>query len=138
MIRDSVEITEDIACDERDKVPVRYYSTKRKQYEEVQSCESDLMIICNVLADYAQLLAEYLKSKPSSLTPCGQHKYEYHRNRCLKIQKYLEEQTGYSREEAMERCRKQKKYERDIGEDAMVLSARKTSFVSEPINKEKE
>lgn len=38
----------------------------------------------------------------------------------------------------MERCRKQKKYERDIGEDAMVLSARKTSFVSEPINKEKE
>lgn len=138
MMRDSVEITEDIVCDERNRVQVRYYSTKRKQYEEVQSCEGDLMIICNVLADYAQLLDEYLKSESSSLTPCQEQKYEYHKNRCLKIKKYLEEQTGYSRQEAMEKCRKQKKYERDIGEDAMILSVRKAAFVSEPVNKEKD
>ena len=125
MIRDSVEITEDIACDERNKVLVRYYSTKHKKYEEVQSCEGDLIIICNVLADYAQLLSGYLNLESGSLTPCKQYQYEYHKDRCLKIQKYLEEQTGYSRQEAMERCRKQKKYERDIGEDALILSARK-------------
>ena len=138
MIRDSVEITEDIVSDERNRVPVRYYSTKRKQYEEVQSCEGDLMIICNVLADYAQLLSGYLKSESSGLTPCQEQKYGYHKSRCLKIQKYLEEQTGYSRQEAMEKCRKQKNYERDIGEDAMILSARKTIQKPEPVNKEKE
>lgn len=127
MIKDSVEITEDIRNDEEQKIPIRYFSVSQMKYHTIQSCEGDLIVICNALADYAQLLSEYLESEKERLNLCGQYQYEYHIERCLKIQKFLEQEIGYSRDEAILKCMKRKKYNRDIGEEALVLAVRKNN-----------
>lgn len=61
MVNDSVEIAEDAAEDERDRVRIRYYSVTHSREETITSCEGDLIVICNVLADYADMLEDHCR-----------------------------------------------------------------------------
>ena len=126
MVRDSVEITGHIAADESAGIPIRYYDVDKAAEKTVHSCQGDLFVICNVLADYAQLLREYLESDWNQLDTCGQYMYEYQINRCLKIQHRIEEQIGYSHAEAVEKClKKVNRRNEDVGDDALILLARR-------------
>ena len=129
MVKDSVDIAEDVAADEYGRVPIRYYSVTHSQEETITSCEGDLIVICNVLADYADMLDEFLQTDRERLGFCGALQYERMRDRCRKISAGLQEKTGYDRDAAIEKCRKRAgrnpKADAGIGEDALVLSARR-------------
>ena len=102
MVRETVEITGEVIQDEEAGVPVRYYHLERGKFDCVQSCQGDLVVICNALADYAGLLSEYLEEEGGQMDACGRIQYELHIERCLKIQKLISEQIGYDREAAIE------------------------------------
>lgn len=108
MVEDSAKILEDVADDEQRCVPIRYYSMTRTREETITSCEGDLIVICNVLADYADLLDEFLKDEKERerLGFCTVMQYERMRDRCQKITGSLQEKTGYDREAAIEKCRR--------------------------------
>ena len=71
MVEDSIQIAEDVEEDERRKVPIRYYSVTHSREETITSCEGDLTVICNVLADYADMLDEFLQNDRERLGFCG-------------------------------------------------------------------
>ena len=129
MVNDSVEIAEDVAEDERGRVHIRYYSVTHSRQETITSCEGDLIVMCNALADYADMLDEFLQTDRERLGFCGALQYERMRDRCRKISAKLQEKTGYDRDAAIEKCRKRAgrnpKADAGIGEDALVLSARR-------------
>lgn len=108
MVGDSAEILEDILDDERHRVSIRYYSMTHGREETIASCEGDLIVICNVLADYADLLDEFLKDEKERerLGFCTVMQYERMRDRCRKITNGLQEKTGYDRDAAIEKCRR--------------------------------
>ena len=131
MVNDSAYILDDVIEDERYRLPIRYYNMTRSREEIITSCEGDLIVICNVLADYADLLDEFLKDEKERerLGFCAVMQYECMRDRCQKITKSLQEKTGYDRDAAIEKCRRRAgrkpKADAGIGEDALVLSARR-------------
>ena len=129
MVNDSVEIAEDMAEDECCRVPIRYYSVAHSREETITSCEGDLTVICNALADYADILDELLRNDRERLGFCRALQYERMRDRCRKITAGLQEKTGYDRNAVIEKCRKRAgrnpKEDARIGEDALVLSARR-------------
>lgn len=126
MVRETVEITGEVIQYEEAGVPVRYYHLEWGKFDCVQSCQGDLIVICNALADYAGLLSEYLEEEGGQIDACGRIRYELHIKRCLKIQKLISEQIGYDREAAIEKCRKKNhRKDEDVGEDAVVLAARR-------------
>ena len=96
---------------------------------KVASCQGDLTVICNVLADYADMLDEFLQTDREGLGFCGALQYERMRDRCRKITADLQEKICYDRAAAIEKCRKRAgrkpKADAGIGEDALVLSARR-------------
>lgn len=129
MVEDSIEIMEDVIDDERCRVSIRYCSVTHSQEETITICEGDLIVICNVLADYADLLDEFLEKDRKRLGFCAVMQYERMRDRCRKITERLQEKTGYDRNAAIEKCRRKAgrmaKADTGIGEDALVLSARR-------------
>lgn len=129
MVVDSVEILEDVIKDELRRVAIRYYSVTDSREETITSCEGDLIVICNVLADYADLLDEFLKNDRERLGFCAVMQYERMRDRCRKITEDLQKKTGYDRVATIEKCRRKAgrkpKADTGIGEDALVLSARR-------------
>lgn len=129
MVVDSVEILEDVIKDELRRVAIRYYSVTHSREETITSCEGDLIVICNVLADYADLLDEFLKNDRERLGFCAVMQYERMRDRCRKITEDLQKKTGYDRVATIEKCRRKAgrkpKADTGIGEDALVLSARR-------------
>ncbi len=78
MVRETVEITGEVIQDEEAGAPVRYYHLERGRFDCVQSCQGDLVVICNALADYAGLLSEYLEEEGGQLDACGRIQYELH------------------------------------------------------------
>lgn len=66
MVRETVEITGEVIQDEEAGVPVRYYHLERDKFDCVQSCQGDLIVICNVkgVDDYLYGLEQ--KKKESS------------------------------------------------------------------------
>ena len=129
MVKDSVEIMEQGACSGMAAVPIHYYDVDRMQEKTIESCQGDLTVICNVLADYADMLDELLQTDRERLGFCGALQYERMRDRCRKITAGLQEKTGYDRDAAIEKCRRKAgrkpKADTGIGEDALVLSARR-------------
>lgn len=131
MVMDSVEILEDVIEDELRRVAIRYYSVTHSREETITSCEGDLIVICNVLADYADFLDEFLNDEKERerLGFCAVMQYERMRDRCRKITAGLQKKTGYDRDAAIEKCRRKAgrkpKADTGIGEDALVLSARR-------------
>lgn len=129
MVKDSVEIMEQGACSGTAAVPIHYYDVDRMQEKTIESCQGDLTVICNVLADYADMLDEFLQTDREELGFCGALQYERMRDRCRKITADLQEKICYDRAAAIEKCQKRAgrkpKVDTGIGEDALVLSARR-------------
>ena len=131
MVKDSVEIMEQGACSGMAAVPIHYYDVDRMQEKTIESCQGDLTVICNVLADYADMLDEFLNDEKERerLGFCAVMQYERMRDRCRKITEDLQKKTGYDRNAAIEKCRRKAgrkpKADTGIGEDALVLSARR-------------
>ena len=125
MVSESVSILRDVKEDEENMIPIRYYNMKDFQQETIRMCPGDLIVICNALADYAQLLSEYLEVDMGSLDICGRYMYEHQIKRCLKIETFLEEKIGYDRQAALKKCAKRNSPpNQDAGEDALILAAR--------------
>lgn len=129
MVKDSVKIMEQGACSGMAAVPIHYYDVDRMQEKTIESCQGDLTVICNVLADYADMLDELLQTDRERLGFCGALQYKRMRDRCRKITASLQEKTGYDREAALEKCRRKAvrkpKADAGIGEDALVIAARR-------------
>lgn len=129
MVKDSMEIMEQGMCAGTTAVPIHYYDVDRMQERTIESCQGDLTVICNVLADYADMLDELLQTDRERLGFCGALQYERMRDRCRKITEDLQKKTGYDRVAAIEKCRRKAgrkpKADAGIGEDALVLSARR-------------
>ena len=111
--------------------PIHYYDVDRMQEKTIESCQGDLTVICNVLADYADMLDEFLNDEKERerLGFCAVMQYERMRDRCRKITADLQEKICYDRDAAIEKCRRKAgrkpKADTGIGEDALVLSARR-------------
>lgn len=131
MVRESAEILQETEKDEQNSVPVCYYNMERRKEETIISCQGDLVTICNVLADYGDMLNEYLEAEKGRMDFCSVFGYERMRDRCRSISEKLQQKIGYDRQAAIEKCRqKQKKApkaDQGIGEDALVLMARRNA-----------
>ena len=128
MICDTVSMTSEINEDEQNMVPIRYLELDG-ELKEIHSCYGDIIIIINAMADYAGLLDDYRMMYPERLNAFQSMTYEYQANRCRKIQKSLEQQMGYDRYKAIEKCQKRRarQSDDDVGEEALVLLARKNA-----------
>lgn len=126
MLGDTAGMTAEINEDEKNMVPIRYLELDGER-KEIHSCYGDIIIIINAMADYAGLLDDYRMMYPEGLNAFQAATYEYQANRCRKIQKSLEQQMGYDRDKAFEKCQKRraKQSSDDVGEEALVLLARK-------------
>lgn len=126
MLCDTVGVTAEINEDEQNMVPIRYLQLDG-EHKEVHACYGDIIIIINVMADYAGLLDDYRMMYPEKLDAFQTATYEYQANRCRKIQKSLERQMGYDRDKVFEKCQKRRarQSDDDVGEEALVLLARK-------------
>lgn len=83
----------------------------------------DVVIICNILHEYAAYLTELAEQAETGFP---QMRQRLHAERCKRIQEKIETAIGYSTAEALERCRRKKPSKRDdVGEDAFVLALRK-------------
>ncbi len=135
MVKDSVEIMEQGMCAGTTAVPIHYYDVDRMQERTIESCQGDLTVICNVLADYADMLDELLQADREKFGFCGAMQYERMRDRCRKVTAELQEKTGYDRAAAIEKCRRRAKRSRKVddgvGEDALVLAARRRGAAQE-------
>lgn len=131
MVRESAEILQETEKDEQTSVPVRYYNMERRKEETIISCQGDLVTICNVLADYGDMLNEYLEAEKGRMDFCSVFGYERMRDRCRSISEKLQQKIGYDRQAAIEKCRKKQKKaskaDQGIGEDALVLMARRNA-----------
>lgn len=135
MVKDSMEIMEQGGCNGTAAVPIHYYDVDRMQERTIESCQGDLTVICNVLADYADMLDELLQADRERLGFCGALQYGHLRDRCRKITMELQEKICYDRAAAIEKCRRRAKKSRKaddgIGEDALVLAARRRGAAQE-------
>lgn len=122
----SSEVTEEIERAETENVPLQFYNLKSRCYQGIHTCEGDLIIVCNAMADYADILMEFIQQ--TKYDEYSKAFYEIHAERCQKISQKLQKQIGYDRDAAIERCRKKKNKkepEKDIGEDAMVMMVKR-------------
>lgn len=121
MTEETLQMSMDIKKQEENGIRIEYYMLDGRR-PEINMCPGDLVIICNVMHDYATLLESLVPEKEGY----EQAMYEYHAGRCRKIQHKIEDAMNYSVEQAIAKCQKKKgkKNDDDIGEDAMVLAAR--------------
>lgn len=127
MTKETVNITSEIEKAEEDGIRIEYYTLDGKT-PEIYMCPGDLIIICNVLYDYAKMLEEAAELSIGY----EQGQYLYHIKRCGGIRGKIETAMGYGTEQAIETCIKKHKYlgqddlggGNDIGEDALVLAMR--------------
>lgn len=135
MTEETLEITKEIHSSEENNLRIKYYTLDGRQ-PELSMCPGDLIVICNILHDYASALEVFANEKE------GYEKalYEYQADRCGKIRRKIEESLGYSVEKAIEKCAKKngKKRKADVGEDALVLAIRYRNKSSKEKDPEKE
>lgn len=127
----SAEMTERIEAAEKGNLPISFYNLKASCYQGLHTCEGDMIVICNAMVDYADLLTEYINQ--SDYDEYQKVFYEIHAKRCRKISKIFQEQIGYNRDAAMEKCLAKKKYygqrtgepDNDVGEEALVMMVKR-------------
>ena len=125
MTEETINITGEIRKAEEEGIRIEYYTLDGKK-PEIRMCPGDLMIICNVLHDYAQMLREAAEISIGY----EQGLYMCHVDRCEKIRHKIETAMSYSTEAAVEKCRKKHRYfgqeplakGNDVGEDALALA----------------
>ncbi len=128
----SSEISSEIHEDEMNMVPIRYYDVKAGYETIFNMCQGDLFIICNAMADYADLLEKSIEERSDTIDEVSRFMYDYHAKRCRKIFRKMEQALGYDREKAIEKCRKkQGEGNDDVGEEALTLMYKKSSSKKE-------
>lgn len=128
----STEVTDRVEEAERGNLPIRFYNLQSGCYQGIHSCEGDVIIICNAMADYADILMEFIEQ--SDYDGYSKALYEVHAKRCRKISETIQTQIGYNREKAIERCKIKKRYygqggdeaDNGIGEEALVMMVKKS------------
>lgn len=137
----SAMITEMVERAEEANVPIQFYNLKSSCYQGVHVSEGDMYVIINAMADYSDILMESIALSGEKLG-YKEAFYEVHARRCRKISECLQEQIGYNREEAIEKCRRKHKYyggggeddSSDVGEEALYLALKRRQ---EKVRKEK-
>lgn len=124
----SAEVTERVEQAEQGNVPLRFYNLKSRCYQGIHTCEGDMIVICNAMADYADIIMEFIRQ--SDYEEYHKAFYKIHAERCRKISLKLQEQIGYDRIAAIERCREKQKNSNkdsadDVGEEALVMLVKK-------------
>lgn len=122
-------LTEEVEEVEYGDVPIRFYNLDAGCYQGLHTCEGDLIVTINAMFDYADLLMETI-ALSNGESGYRQVFIKLHADRCRKIAQHLQEQIGYDRDAAIERCRKKRRYygaggeddAGDVGEDAMYLA----------------
>lgn len=116
------------------EITIRYLEIG-KGIQEIKLPKGDLYVICNVLYDYVDLLRVASESQELEI-----HKelYKLHADRCEKIRHKIEHKLGYSVKKAIKNARKKKDESGDVGEDALVLAARKRKENSQEPQKTEE
>ncbi|MDE7243358.1 MAG: hypothetical protein K2O18_05185 [Oscillospiraceae bacterium] len=88
----------------------------------IKTCWGDLMVMCNALEDYANVLDRAVEEW--ELQEYQKAIYQIHAARCRKIAGKYAAAIGYDREAALKKCRKRReKSLNDVGEDALALLA---------------
>lgn len=119
-------MTEELGERSPETVTLSYYHLKSSGEKEIKTSEGDLTMIVNVLMDYADIWEEYLKQERERLGAYQAAAIPVCVERYRRVAKELQEKIGYDRERAMERCqKKRKKAANDIGEEALVLAAKR-------------
>lgn len=109
--------------EERNKRLWHYLEIKGMNEQWIETCEGELRIIIEALADYYDLAGRQIETMESVSSKAF---WAYRLERIKQIQTKLEMLTGYSRDEQLEACLKRKsKKDDDIGEDALVLAVRR-------------
>ena len=88
----------------------------------LQSCEGDLVLICNALDDYARLCDTFRERE--RLTGFQASTYEYYAARFRTISEKMAAGIGYDKEATIAKCKKRQEKAGDggdIGEEAMAL-----------------
>ncbi len=108
--------------EERKERLLHYLETKGMNEQWIETCEGELRIIIEALADYHDIASRDVESMEIGLPKAV---WECRLERIKQIQTKLETATGYSRDGQLEICmkRKRSKYS-DIGEDSLVLAMR--------------
>ena len=122
-------LTGEVEEAEQGNIPIRFYNLNAGCYQGIHTCEGDMIVTINAMFDYAELLMEVV-----ALSDGGPGYREafitLHADRCKKIAKSFQDQIGYDRDAAVERCRKKQRYYRtgeaeaggDVGEEALYLA----------------
>lgn len=136
MITEEIETEKSKAAEvtaERE-ITIRYLEIE-KGVQEIKLPKGDLYVVCNVLYDYVDLLRVVSESQELEI-----HKelYKLHADRCEKIRHKIEHKIGYCVEKAIKKCKKKKDESGDVGEDALVLAARKRKESSQEPQKTEE
>lgn len=110
---------------EGELITMDFFNVKAFNTETIKTCQGDLFIICNVLADYCDILERKLEEEER--VGLSKASFEYYIDRCRGIYKKLATQLNYDRDKALEKCLKERaknSNKEDVGEDALVLAAR--------------
>lgn len=109
--------------DERMKRYWHYMEHKGMNEQWIETCEGELRIIVEALADYYDMAGRIVEAMEMGYPKAV---WENRLERIKQIQIKIEESTGYSRDGQLAICMKRKpRKDDDIGEDALVLAARK-------------
>lgn len=101
---------------------LRYFDLKDWSDKVIETCAGDITVIINALEDYGRLLDAVVKEWGLD----GYHGalYELHAERCRKISAKYQQAVGYDYRRALDKCRKRKEKEVDVGEEALSLLAK--------------
>lgn len=107
--------------DERKKRFLHYLEHKGMHERWIETCVGDLRIMIDALADYHDIVSKDVETMETGYMKAV---WEIQLEKIKKIQTKLEKETGYCRDEQLEKYMKNKqKKENDIGEDALALLA---------------
>lgn len=108
--------------DERMKRYWHYMETKGMNEQWIETCEGELRIMIEALADYQDIAGRKVEAMEAGYSKAV---WEDRLGRIRKIQTKLEKVTGYDRDGQLEICMKRKpRKDNDIGEDALILAMR--------------
>lgn len=116
-------MSDNVKSDEEKNIKIRYYTLKGTE-PIIDFCPGDLIITVNALADYTELLSDYIDAYAERMDDYTLASYRYHIERCKKIRKSFESQMGYDRDLALEKCQIRKAKQKtsdDVGEEALVI-----------------
>lgn len=106
--------------DERKKRLLHYLETKGMNEQWIETCEGELRIIIEALADYHDIASRHVEVMEMGYSKAA---WECRLDRIKQIQTKLEKSAKYSRDGQLEICMKRKPdKDNDIGEDALILA----------------